>query len=397
MLVEILLFLFLGFCAGAAFGILPGIHPNMIVLLVPFMGFLGIPLLPLLAFVVSMSVSNAIMSFVPSILLGAPEPGNEMSVLPGHKMLLSGHGYDAVKLSVIGALGAGVFTVILMPALFLSVPPLYGLIRPFIHFLLMGFSLIIVMTENTLKKRALAVFVFLFSGAVGLASLNLPMDNILLLFPILSGFFGISTLVLQINKKSSIPKQSKKEIYVSQKTLSGSVVKGSLGGVLAGFLPGVGSSQIAAVMSRDKNEKSFLVAIGAISVANIFLSILSLWLIGRPRSGAAVVVDQLFTIGFNEVLFIAAVSVLCTGLSVVLTLLVAKKCLALLEKINYSRCSAAIICFIAVLTFAFTGFFGILLLATTAAFGVFVNLANIKRGTMMGVLILPTILFYAGF
>lgn len=397
MLVEILLFLFLGFCAGAAFGILPGIHPNMIVLLVPFIGFLGIPLLPLLAFVVSMSISNAIMSFVPSILLGAPEPGNEMSVLPGHKMLLSGHGYDAVKLSVIGALGAGIFTVILMPVLFLSVSPLYELIRPFIHFLLMGFSLIIIMTENTLKKKALAVFVFLFSGAVGLASLNLPMDNILLLFPILSGFFGISTLILQINKKSSIPKQSKKEIYVSQKTLSGSVLKGSLGGVLAGFLPGVGSSQIAAVMSRDKNEKSFLVAIGAISVANIFLSILSLWLIGRPRSGAAVVIDQLFTIGLNEVLFIAAVSVLCTGLSVVLTLLVAKKCLVLLEKTNYSKCSAAIICFIAILTFAFTGFFGILLLATTAAFGVFVNLINVRRGAMMGVLILPTILFYAGF
>lgn len=397
MLIEIFLFLFLGFCAGSFFGILPGIHPNMIVLLVPFIGFLGVPLLPLLAFIVSMSISNAIMSFVPSILLGAPEPGNEMSVLPGHKMLLSGHGYDAVKLSVIGALGAGIFTVILIPVLFLSVSPLYELIRPFIHFLLIGFSLIIVMTENTLKKKALAVFVFLFSGAVGIASLNLPMDNILLLFPILSGFFGISTLVLQINKKSSIPKQSKKEIYVSQKTLSGSVLKGSLGGVLAGFLPGVGSSQIAAVMSRDKNEKSFLVAIGAISVANIFLSILSLWLIGRPRSGAAVVIDQLFTIGFNEVLFIAAASVLCTGLSVVLTLLVAKKCLVLLEKINYSKCSAAIICFIIILTFAFTGFFGILLLATTAAFGVFANLADIKRGTMMGVLILPTILFYAGF
>ncbi len=397
MLLEIFLFLFLGFCAGSFFGILPGIHPNMIVLLVPFIGFLGIPLLPLLAFIVSMSISNAIMSFVPSILLGAPEPGNEMSILPGHKMLLEGHGYEAIKLSVIGSLGAGIFTVAMMPVLFLSVPPIYNLIRPFIHFLLLAFSLIIVFSEKTFRKKALASFVFLFSGFVGIFSLNLPVDGVLLLFPILTGFFGISTLILQINKKSVMPKQAKKEIHVSQKTISRSVLKGSIGGVLAGFLPGVGSSQIAAVMSRNKNEKSFLVAIGALSVANIFLSILSLWLIGRPRSGAAVVIDQLFTIGFNEVLFIAAISILCTGLSVVLTLLVAKKSLAMLEKINYSKCSVAVISLICLLAVAFTGFLGLLLLITTTALGVFVNVIGIRRGAMMGVLILPTILFYAGF
>lgn len=397
MFLEVLVFFALGFFLGVLFGLVPGIHPNMIILLVPLFVSFNIPMLPLLAFIVSLAVSNAVVDFIPSVFLGAPEPGNELSVLPGHKMLMEGHGYDAVKLSAVGALGSVIFIVPLLPALILFIPFLYGLARPYIHLLLVFFVFVMTLTERTLAKKAASLFVFLFAGVVGILSFRLPVNDVLALFPLLSGFFGISMLCLQLNKKSSVPKQGKRGIYVSRKLINRSVVKGTIGGVFSGFLPGVGTSQIAAALSYEKNEKSFLVSVGAISVGNIVLSILSLWLIGRARSGAAVVIDQLYTIGFGEFLFIAAVSVLSCGLAVLAVLLLSRRVLRLLEKIDYSKASCVVIALIILLTFAFTGLYGLLLLLIASAFGVFVNLAGVKRGSMMGVLMLPTILFYAGF
>lgn len=395
MLLEVLLFFFLGFFAGVLFGLVPGLHPNTVVLLVPLFAFFEIGLLPLLAFVVSMAVSNAVVDFVPSIMLGAPDPGTEMSVLPGHKMLLEGRGYEAVKLAVVGSLGAVVLVSAMLPLLIVAVPPAYSFLRHFIHILLVGFSAFMLLAEKWTKTAA-GFIAFLFSGVLGMLSFRLPVDGALILFPVLAGFFGLSSLVFQMKKKSSVPKQGGRAFYVSRKSINVSVLKGAAGGVLSGFLPGVGSSQIAAAMSSRKDEASFLVSIGAISAANIFLSLLSLWLIGRPRSGAAVVVHQLYQIGFGEFLFIAAAALLACGLAVPVTLFLCRRLLGALQRVNYQMAAFCVAFFIFVLTFAFTGLYGLLVLVTCAAFGVVVVSSGIKRGAMMGALVIPAILFYAG-
>src|SRR3989338_2185931 len=108
-MLEILLFVLLGIIVGIIFGLIPGLHPNLIILFVPLLAGLNLSTLPLIAFIVSIGISNTFLDFIPSMLFGAAEAGEELTVLPSHRMLLEGNGYDAVKLAVIGGIGGSFF------------------------------------------------------------------------------------------------------------------------------------------------------------------------------------------------------------------------------------------------------------------------------------------------
>ena len=237
---------------------------------------------------------------------------------------------------------------------------------------------------------------FLLAGVIGILSSRLPIDKTLMLFPILSGFFGISVLIVQIKSRSKIPKQEFKSDPVDKKNAIKSVVFGSFGGILSGILPGVGSSEIAGTATVDKNNKSFLITLGSITSANILLSFLALWLIGNPRSGVAVALDHFMKIGFSEFILIVVVTIISVSIAVLSTLVLSKKIIKSLERINYSMVNKIAIIFLTVLIFTFTGPLGLLLAVVCSSLGIFVNLIYIKRGLLMGVLIIPTILFYIG-
>ena len=116
-MLEIILFVLLGAAAGIGFGLVPGLHPNAIIIFVPIIAASGIEPAPVIVFVAAMAAANSIADTIPSIMLGAPEAGSELSVLPGHRLLMSGYGYDAVKLTVIGSVGAAVVCILLLSLL----------------------------------------------------------------------------------------------------------------------------------------------------------------------------------------------------------------------------------------------------------------------------------------
>ena len=395
MLFELFLFLLAGIICGVFFGLIPGIHPNTIVLFVPFFLSLSIDPLYLITFIVTLGITNSIIDTIPSILLGAPDSGNELSVLPGHKMLLRGQGYDAIKLTVVGSFYSVVFIFTLLPVFVFLLPPLFSVTKPYIYLLLIGIVGIMILTEKG-KKRIIALFLFFMAGSIGLLADKIPLNNVLLFFPIFAGFFGISQLLLGIRNKIKVPKQKISDLSLSRKTITKSSFLGTLAGSASGFLPGVGTSEISSLATVDKNDKSFLITLGAITTANTILSILSLWLIGKSRSGLAVVMDQLFSIGFNEILLILFVVLVAGGIAVILTLFLAKKSVGIIEKLDYIRVSVVVCIVLFSLTVVFTGFYGVLLLVTCTALGILANLIGVKRSILMGVLILPTILFYLG-
>lgn len=392
-MLEILLFIIFGLVIGILFGLAPGLHPNLIVLLIPFFVVLNLAPLTLLAFIVTIAISNTLIDFIPSMLLGAPDAGTELTVLPAHKMLMSGYGYSAIKLAVIGASGAMILCIILMPLIVAGIPALFQIIRPFTYILLIAIVLIMILDEPG-NKKLIATFCFFAAGIIGLLAGKLPIDSNLTLFPIFSGLFGTSLLILQIRKKTNVPKQHIKEFHVPRRLINRSILFGTIGGIFSGLLPGIGSSEIASLASVDKNEKSFLITMGSIASANILLSILSLWLINQPRSGVAVVINQLVSIGFNEFLFIIFLGLMICGISAIITLFLAKQFIKIVERVNYALISKIILAVLIILSFVFTGFYGLFLLFVCSCLGIFTNLSNVKRGTMMGVLILPTILFY---
>lgn len=393
-MIEILLFLFIGIAAGTAFGLVPGLHPNTLVLATPLLAALALEPLALLAFVVGMAVANSIVDFIPSIILGAPDSDSALATLPGHQMLMEGHGYQAIKLAVTGGIAAIIFTIILLPVLVISVPSVFAVLRPYTHILLIFVASFLVMTEPGIRKLLSLVF-FFAAGAVGLMISMLPVDSSVALFPILAGLFGVSALLLQIRTRSRIPKQKKSEYYVSKKIIGRSSLLGTLGGIVAGLLPGIGSSSIAALASVEKDRESFLTSLGAITTANILLSIMSLWLISRPRSGAAVIIDQLLPIGFREFIFIVVFALVAVGVAAVATLQMSKIFLRKADRIDYKKLSYAVIVFLAAAAFLFSGVIGLLLLAVCTSLGIAAQLSGVRRGILMGVLILPTIIFFS--
>ncbi len=392
MFVELLLFVALGIALGIIFGLIPGIHPNMVVLALPL--FLSLNMDPSLvvAFFVALGVSNAMADFLPSMLLSASD-SNEMAIMPAHRLLLAGHGYTAVKLAVIGGLFSVVLCVLLLPLLVFTIPTFYAALGPFIWILLLAFSMMMIFSE---PRKFLAAVAFLSAGAIGLMLNSLPVNNIVILFPVLSGLFGASIIVIQLREKVVVPRQNREELAVSKRTFGRSVLSGAVAGIFSGFLPGIGSSELSSFASIDKNEKSFLITIGAITVSNVLLSVLSLWLIGHARSGIAVVIGSLTDLTMNEILIIASVALMAAAISAVIVLSSTKKFLSMIQKINYTSVSTAVLAAIVLMTIVFSGLVGLLVLVTCAALGVAVNLLHIKRGLLMAVLIVPTTLFYAG-
>lgn len=392
-MLEILLFVALGIILGVIFGLLPGIHPNFIVLFIPLLLTINLDPFSLLAFIVSMAVTNTVIDTIPSILFGAPEEGSELSVLPGHKMLMRGQGYQAVKLTVLGSFFSVIVLALLLPLLVFGFPFLASAVQPFIFFFLLFISAYFIIIERG-KNILYALVLFLSSGFMGLLSFSVPLSSSLLLFPILSGLFGASTLIMQIRShRENIPQQGKED-YISQRLVNRSVIFGSLGGIFSGFLPGVGTSQIAALASADKNEKSFLTTMGAITTANIVMSMLALYLIGKTRSGASIIIENLIGIGLMEILFIVSVALVTVGIASLITLSLTKRFLSFIQKINYMLISKAVLIFISAVIIIFTGPVGFLLFATSTALGLLGLLSGVRRANLMGVLLLPTMLLY---
>lgn len=207
MFFEIVLFMSLGIGLGLVTGIVPGLHPNTVfVLLLSLTFFLvGIPTPMLLAFIISLAISNTFTDFLPSILFGAPDPATALSVLPGHQFLLAGKGYEALFLTVIGGLGVSVLTLLTLPLLLYLIPSIYTSISPYMHLILIFIVLWMVLTEKGLGKLY-SLLIFLLVGVFGFISLNsLPSEMVL--FPALTGLFAFSTMLVSFQSRTSLPEQ----------------------------------------------------------------------------------------------------------------------------------------------------------------------------------------------
>ncbi|MDD5416491.1 MAG: tripartite tricarboxylate transporter permease [Candidatus Aenigmarchaeota archaeon] len=393
-MLEILFALGFGIIFGLVAGLLPGLHPNNTIPIILGMTFLFSPLTASIV-LISSGVVNIFINFIPSILLGAPEDASILSVLPGHRLLLEGKGFDAIKLSVMGAFGGVLFSIAMLPLFSLFIPTIYDFIRPYIHFILIPVVAYMIIKEKGFDKL-IALIVFLLSGFLGLIVLDY---SDAMLFPLLSGLFGLPTLIIAIKSKTSLPK--KFEETKEKMKLIKPITIGGLSGILAGLLPGLGSAQSTALTQQvfrdgDKSGKNFLVSVGAVASSDLVYSLFALYLIGNPRSGIAVAVSKLMEIGFNELMMFVIIILISACIGLVLTLKLTHITLHFLRKVNYSRLCLYTTIFILVLIFLFSGVAGLIVAAVATSIGMIANYTNVKRTHSMGCLLLPTILWFAG-
>ncbi len=396
-MLEIFLSLVFGIIFGVVAGLMPGLHPNNTIPIIVGMSFLFSPLGAAIV-LVSSGIINIFVNFIPSIILGAPEDGTVLSVLPGHKMLMEGRGFEAIKLSVLGGLGGILFSILILPVFAFTIPPVYELIRPHIHFILIPAVVWMLWSEKKYGKL-FAILTFFASGFLGLIVLDYSDAA---LFPLLSGLFGLPTLLIAIWSKTSLPKVfEEREQKMKTRELLKSISIGSIGGIIAGLLPGLGSAQSTALTQqvfreKDRDGRKFLISIGAVSSSDLVYSLLALYLIGNPRSGIAVAVSKLIEVGFNELLMLISVIIISTGLGVFLTLKLTRISLKFLKQLNYSKLCLWTLIFIYILIFIFSGPLGLIIGTISMFIGLIPNYTNIRRTHSMGCLLLPTILWFTG-
>ena len=396
MFTEVIIALLVGVLAGTFTGLIPGIHVNLISLLV--LSASGILLqitspLPVGVFIISLAITHSFLDSIPSIYLGAPDAGQELNVLPGHRLLQKGQGHNAIVYTLIGSLGCLIFGIILFPVFVVSMEWIFPIVKGWI-----GYILIVIMGYMILKEKekTKSLILFLLSGCLGLLVFNIP-SLTQPLFPLLSGLFGFSILLISLLQKSTIPPQEEKPLTITKKNVAKSVGAASGVGFIAAFLPGFGSSQAAIVATEivgDIGDEGFLSLVGGINTANMLISIGTAYALDKARNGAILTVSKLMEIDFQEMILFLLVALVVGGVATVLAVRISKVFSRLIVKVKYSTVVWSIIGFITVLTILFDGIIGLIVLSTATSIGIMASSWKIGKNHLMGCLILPVILFF---
>jgi putative membrane protein len=342
-----------------------------------------------------MSITHIFLDFIPSIYLGAPEESSSLAVLPGHELLLEGRGHEAVLYILYGCLYAVIFSIAISPIFIYLLPKIYPFIQRMMGFILIVGSIFLISKEN--NSKIWAFLIFMLSGFLGLAAFNLNLSQPLL--PLLSGLFGSSTLIYSITQKTKIPPQIIEKPIINKKELIKPAILTSLISPICSFLPGLGSSQ-AAILSTEfikPTKKQFLFSLGAVNIILMILSFSALYSIGRARTGSASAIQEILTLTskdlFTLLSVILFVSILSFYLSQKLSMLFAKN----ISKLNYTKLSYLIIFIISLAVIFFSGLLGFLVFLASTSLGLLAIYAEVRKGHLMGCLLIPSILYYLPF
>jgi len=409
-----LLLVLTGVFLGIITGMTPGVHVNTVALLALYAYQNGFDGRSLAIVIVANMITHTFVDFIPSTFLGAPSEDTALSTLPMHRMLLQRRGYQAVYLSTYGSALAVILSLPLLPVLFLFLSKFYTQIRYWIPVALLAIILGMLLMESRkgLRSVLLSLLLFLLSGILGFILFHLPNNwnyaplgfASSFLFPAFSGLFGIPVLLL--SRDEPIPEQRISRGVLPEGAFISSLL-GTLAGALVGLLPGV-SSGVATVLSKMASKKedieSFIVSLGSVNTANYIFNILALFVILKPRSGALEAVGSMvnvnlwYTINNPPALFLLflIVVILAGIISFPVTLILGRVFASLAPRFSrkYRRLSYAIILFILLLVFLFTGPLGIIVALAGTFIGLLPPRFGVMRVHMMSVIILPVLLLY---
>ncbi len=397
---EIIIAIFLGCLMGIITGITPGLHINLVaIILLSFSAYLlnYVNVIVLAAFIISMSITHTFSDFISSTYLGAPSDDTALAILPAHKMLLEGRGYEAIKLTVIGSLICLVVVVLLSPLLIYLVPIIFLNLNPYIGWILVLIVIFMILKEKGIDKKFWAFIVFALSGILGILAFQMPINNIL--FPLLSGLFGISMLISSLAQQVRLPKQRiTDEIVISKKEFGKSVASGVFSGSLVSIFPGLGPAQAAILGSQlvgKISEHVYLILVGGINTVSMILALITMFTIDKARNGSIIVVQQLVgQVDINVLIIFLSIALISGGIATFLTLEISKIFSRIMNLINYKILSLSIIIFISALVFYFSGLIGIFILIVSTAIGLIPGYLGIGRNHAMGVLLLPVIMYF---
>ena len=216
------------------------------------------------------------------------------------------------------------------------------------------------------------------------------------LLPLLRGLFGASVLVISLATSAEVPPQRDSEFEISGKEAAKSALLGGFAGSIVAWVPGV-TPAVATVVARlgtQGSEEEFLVSISGVNTANALFALVALQVVGRPRSGAAAAIDELVEIDQSLLLAMVATVLATALLSYFATIQAGKLAARVVRRVNYRLLCGSVLVFLAGMTLAFTGVFGLFLFFLATTVGLIAPLFGIRKTHAMGVLMLPLLIRY---
>jgi putative membrane protein len=248
------------------------------------------------------------------------------------------------------------------------------------------------------ESKIWALIIFILAGFLGIATLNSPMEQPLL--PLLTGLFGSSTLLYSISKKIIIPEQKISTFILSKRELIKPTLATALVSPICSFLPGLGSSQAAIIGSEitgEISQKQFLILMGSINTLVMSISFVTLFLTNKTRTGAANAISQIAQISSTDLIILLITISISAAISFLTASIISKFFAKHIHKFNYTLISTLILVFLTSIISIISGPLGMFTLVVSTLLGLTCIYAGVRRGFLMGALLIPTILFYLPF
>jgi len=408
----------LGFALGILSGLTPGLHLNnfaaMLLAISPQLMSQGLTPFQMASIILAASISQTFFDAIPAIFLGAPDSETALTVLPGQRLMLEGRGIEAVRLSALGSAGSVLVALLLIIPLSWIVSNYFDYLTKYVGILLLAIALMMIRSERGpwidgqgslvhWKYKAIAALLFLTSGLLGIFAFdhenltNSPLGlEPQVLLPLLSGIFGASSLLLSLSTNTEISEQKESEIKLSSSSLAKAIFSGSLGGSVVAWIPGV-SPSVAAITARlgaPSCPEEFLVSIAGVNTANALFSLVALYVIDKPRSGAAAAIQELMDLDQSILAQMIIIVVIVAAASYLACISAARLAGQAISRLNYRLLCLGVLVFLVAMTYAFTGIFGLFIFFLSTVVGLIAPIAGIYRTHAMGVLMLPLILRY---
>ncbi|MFW5914502.1 MAG: tripartite tricarboxylate transporter permease, partial [Thermoplasmatota archaeon] len=254
-----------------------------------------------------------------------------------------------------------------------------------------------------------ALLLSLLSGGLGYIVMNaqLPLHHLSglgdsELFPLLTGLFGLPTLLLSLGSGELPPQE---ELGVQEG--SGPAVRGSAAGALVGWFPGITSTAgtvISTLLFREGSGPArFITMVSSVGTSATVFSLVALSVLDRGRTGTMLAVKELIGQGGQAALssqpsYHFAILLLCVLLSSLLayhlTMVGGRAFLRLLRRFPLERMTKGIMILVVALVGLFTGLPGLIVLVPSTLLGLVPPRVGVSRVHLTGCLILPLVVYF---
>jgi putative membrane protein len=412
-----------GVATGTIAGLLPGVHVNntsaILLGLSSALAASGVPPVYIAIAIVASTVAQSFLDIVPSIFLGAPDDATVLAVMPGHRMLLDGRGIEAVRLSAAGSGLAIVVSLLLILPLSFIFGTVYPLMWDNMALILIAISTFIILSgrsdspfpdagDRTLQIMK-CVLIYGATGLLGVLSFAVepgltPIISIAaptVLLPLLSGLFGAPMLFLSTLAEPDIPRQGHHNFSMPGRDIGQAALLGTAAGAMVSWFPAVSAGVATSVTSmfskRDMDaDRRYLISVSGVNTANAVFSLVALYVIGRPRSGAVAATEELLGGYIDYATFVLFLAVICVAgiLSYLIVLLIGAYAAEAFGKINYRWMNRSVLLFLGALCLLMTGAGGLAIFLIAASIGMACQLMSVRKTCLMGVLLVPCILYF---